>query len=176
MEKLKLVIAGEEYMDQVIPYKEEMRAADSSMDGCGALRHCETAEEWMALNALYTDPATLPEGKVLSTQFLTVRESDNRVVGMLQVRHYLNDYLEKFGGHIGYSVRPSERRKGYATEQLRQALIWCKEELGLERVMITCYTTNEASRKTILSQGGVYDGTSHEPDKGKDLERYWITL
>lgn len=176
MEKLKLVRASEEYIDQIIPYKEEMKAADSSMDGCGSLRHCETAEAWLKYNALYTDPATLPEGKVPATQFLTVRESDNRVVGMLQVRHYLNDHLAKFGGHIGYSVRPSERRKGYATEQLRQALIWCKEELGLERVMITCYTTNVASRKTILSQGGVYDGTSHEPDRDKDLERYWITL
>lgn len=176
MDKLKLVPASEEYLNQIIPYKEEMQAADSSMDGCGSLRRCDTAEEWLADNALYTDPATLPEGKVLATQFLTVRESDNRVVGMLQVRHTLNDYLAQFGGHIGYSVRPSERRKGYATEQLRQALIWCREELGLERVMITCYTTNEPSRRTILSQGGVYDGVSHEPDRDKDLERYWIEL
>lgn len=176
MEKLKLILPTLEYAGQIMDYKAEMFDADSSMDGCGALRNCETAEEWLDYNALYADPATLPAGKVLATQFLAIRESDNKLVGMLQVRHYLNDYLEKFGGHIGYSVRPSERRKGYATEQLRQALLWCKEELGLEKVMITCYDTNEPSRRTILKHGGIYEGTSLEPDKGKNLERYWVAL
>ena len=176
MEKLKLILPTMEYAEQIMDYKAEMFAADSSMDGCGALRHCETAEEWLAHNALYTDPATLPEGKVLATQFITVRESDNALVGMLQVRHYFNDYLEKYAGHIGYSVRPSERRKGYATEQLRQALTWCKVELKLDKVMISCYDTNEPSRRTILKAGGVYEGTSLEPDRGKNLERYWIDL
>ena len=111
-----------------------------------------------------------------STQFLTVREADNKLVGMLQVRHTLNDYLRQFGGHIGYSVRPSERRKGYATEQLRQGLLWCREELGLDKVMITCYDTNEPSRRTILKAGGIYEGTAPEPDTGRKLERYWVAL
>lgn len=176
MEKLKLILPTMEYAGQIMDYKAEMFAADSSMDGCGALRNCETAEEWLAHNALYTNPATLPEGMVLATQFLTVRESDNKLVGMLQVRHCLNDYLRNFGGHIGYSVRPDQRRKGYATEQLRQALLWCREELGLDKVMITCYDTNEPSRRTILKHGGVYEGTSLEPDRGKNIERYWIVL
>ena len=176
MEKLKLVQATRGYGDQVMDYKREFAEMGGSMDGTGALRRCETAEEWFAHNDLLSDPATLPEGRVVSTQFLTLRETDGRVVGMLQVRHYLSDYLEQFGGHIGYSVRPSERRKGYGKEQLRQALIWCKEELGLDRVLITCYTTNEASRRTILSAGGVYENTVHEPDDNEDLERYWITL
>ena len=95
---------------------------------------------------------------------------------MLQVRHTLNDYLRQFGGHIGYSVRPCERRKGYGKEQLRLALDFCKGTLGLDRVLITCKTENEASRRTILSAGGVYENTLHEPGQGIDLERYWITL
>ena len=66
MDILKLILPTMEYAGQIMDYKAEMFAADSSMDGCGALRHCETAEEWLAYNALYTDPATLPEGKVLA--------------------------------------------------------------------------------------------------------------
>ena len=107
---------------------------------------------------------------------MTVRESDGRLVGMVNVRHYFNDYLEQFGGHIGYSVRPSERRKGCAKEQLRLALSFCRETLGLDRVLITCYTSNEGSRRTILSAGGVYENTVHEPDRNVDLERYWISF
>ena len=176
MEKLNLIQPSLEYGDQAMEFKREFQAAGSSMDGCGPLRRSETAADWVADAASDTDPATLREGRVLATQFITVRESDDRVVGFLQVRHYLNDYLAQFGGHIGYSVRPSERRKGYAKEQLRQALAYCKETLGLDRVLITCLTDNEGSRRTILKCGGVYDGTVHEPDEDVDLERYWITL
>lgn len=176
MEPIKLILPSEEYLDQVWAYRQECFEADSSMDGCGPLRHNESPEQWLADVRAYTDPATLPEGKVIATQFLSVRESDGRLVGMIQVRHYLNEYLMSFGGHIGYSVRPSERRKGYAKEQLRLCLSWCKETLGLDQVLITCQPHNEGSRRTILSAGGVYENTVHEPDRNVDLERYWITL
>ena len=173
---IKLVIPTEEQLDQVWAYRQECFEADSSMDGCGPLRFNESAQQWLADVRAYMDPATVPEGKVQATQFLAIRESDSRLVGMLQVRHTLNDYLRQFGGHIGYSVRPGERRKGYGKEQLRLALDFCKGTLGLDRVLITCKTENEASRRTILSAGGVYENTLHEPGQGIDLERYWITL
>ncbi len=104
-----------------------------------------------------------------------VRESDHKVVGVIQIRHYFNEFLEKYGGHIGYSICPSERRKGYATQMLRAVLPACKV-LGIDKVLITCVTGNEGSRKTILNNGGVYESTVYEPKENVYLERYWITI
>ena len=174
MEAIHLILPTEGNLDQVWAYRQECLDAGSSMDGCGPMRFHDP-KEWLDHVIRYTDPATLPEGKVLATQFLAVRESDGRLVGMIQVRHYFNEYLKKYAGHIGYSVRPCERRKGYAREMLRLALPYCKG-LGLTRVLITCEVSNEGSRRTILSNGGVYESTVHEPDEGIDLERYWIDL
>ena len=176
MEPIKLILPTEEYLDQAWAYRRECREADSSMDGCGPLGRADTPEQWLADVRAIRNPATVPEGKVQATLFLSVRESDGKLVGMIDVRHYLNEHLRQFGGNIGYSIRPDERRKGYAKEQLRLALTFCKEALGLDRVLITCQPHNEGSRRTILSAGGVYENTLHEPDRGVDLQRYWITL
>ena len=176
MNAIKLVLPSEEYLDQVWAYRQECLDVGSHMDGCGPLRRVESAAEWLELVRSYMDPATLPEGRVLATQFLAVRETDGKVVAMVQVRHYFNEYLEKYAGHIGYSVRPSERRKGYAKEQLRLCLIWCRETLGLDKVLISCEPDNPASRGAILANGGVYESTVHEPGEDIDLELYWITL
>ncbi|MDE6589524.1 MAG: GNAT family N-acetyltransferase [Oscillospiraceae bacterium] len=175
MSAIKLLLPTEGYLDQVWAYRQECLDAGSDMDGCGPLRRAESPEQWLADVISYTDPAAVPEGKVQATQFLSIRESDGKVVGMIQVRHYFNEYLEKYAGHIGYSVRPDERRKGYAKEQLRLALPFCKG-IGLDRVLITCEPDNPGSRRTILANGGVYECTVHEPNENMDLERYWIPL
>ena len=121
------------------------------------------------------NPLKVPARLVPATQFLFLRKSDNKLVGMIQVRHRFNDYLEKYAGHIGYSVRPSERRKGYAKEMLRITLPFCRE-IGIDKVLITCIDGNIGSEKTILANGGIYEYTIHEPDENVNLKRFWITL
>lgn len=175
MDAIELTIPAEGYLDQVWDYRRECMEADSHMDGCGPLRQAETPAEWLAYVTACMNPDTVPEGKVQATLFLAVRKSDNKVVAMIQVRHYFNEYLEKYAGNIGYSTRPSERRKGYATEMLRLTLPFCRE-IGLDRVLIACEPGNPASRRTILANGGVYERTVHEPGADIDLERYWIEL
>lgn len=145
------------------------------MDGCGSLRKAGSPAEWLADVTSCMNPAALPKGKVQTTLFLAVRESDKKVVAMIQVRHSFNEYLEKYAGNIGYSTRPGERRKGYAKEMLRMVLPFCRE-IGLDKVLVTCEPNNSASRRTILANGGVYERTVHEPDKDMDVERYWIIL
>lgn len=170
-----LVEPSEEYAEQIAEYKQAFLDADSSMDGCGPLRRCETPTTYILECRKYTSPDTLPEGLVLATQFFYIRKADNRLVGMIQERHYFNDWLSEFGGHIGYSIKPDERRKGYATSMLKAVLPYCKE-IGLEKILISCIDSNIGSEKTILNNGGVYESTVYEQDRKYNLKRFWITL
>jgi len=170
-----LVEPSEIYAEQICEYRQEFLDANSSMDGCGPLRRCENPITYIEECKKYKNKETIPNDFVVTTQFLYVRKSDMRIVGMIQVRHYFNDWLSEFGGHIGYSIRPSERRKGCATSMLKAILPYCKE-LGLEKILISCIDGNIGSEKTILKNGGVYESTVYEPNEKQDLKRFWITL
>lgn len=175
MDRCILIRPTSEYASQIAEYRQEFLDAGDSMDGTGPLRRLEDPEEYIKTCAEYEDPQMVPAHLVPATQFLFVRKSDNRLVGMLQVRHCFNDYLEKYAGHIGYSVRPSERRKGYAKLMLKMALPFCRE-IGIKKVLISCIDGNIGSEKTILANGGVYESTVYEPNGNENLKRFWIEL
>ena len=164
-----------EYAEQIKAYRKEFLESGDSMDGTDGLRRYEDPLEWIERSIMLRDPEKVPDGLVDATQYMFVREEDGKIVGMIQIRHRFNDFLEKFGGHIGYSVAPSERRKGYASLMLAAALPKCRE-LGIIRVLVTCIDANEGSRRTILKNGGVYESTVFEPGEKVYLERYWIDL
>lgn len=170
-----LVEPNEAYAKQISEYRQAFLDADSSMDGCGPLRRFEDPLAYIAECKKYTSAETVPDGWVVASQFLCIRKADNRLVGMIQVRHYFNEWLAEYGGHIGYSVKPDERRKGYATAMLKAILPLCKE-LGLDKILISCIDGNIGSEKAILHNGGVYESTVCEPDKNRNLKRFWIEL
>ncbi len=174
-ERLIFTVPNAGMAEEIAAYRQDFLNAGDSMDGCGPLRRFADPEQWLSETLKYTEPATVPADKVQATQFVCLRARDGRVLGMLQVRHTLNRYLKEYAGHIGYSVRPSERRKGYAEWMLQQALGYCRS-LGLPRVMVSCEPNNVGSRRTILASGGVYENTVWEPDEKIHLERYWIEL
>ena len=112
---MKLVWPSMEYDKAIQAYRQEFLDSGDSMDGGGSLRRFDKTQDWLDVVEAYKRAETTPSPWVPATQYIYVRETDDKMVGVIQIRHYFNDYLEKYGGHIGYSVAPSERRKGYAT-------------------------------------------------------------
>ena len=96
-----------------------------------------------------------------------------RIVGRVAIRHALNDFLEQFGGHIGYVLVPEFRRRGYATSILRLSIQFARHRLGIRRILVTCRDNNVASIRTIEKNGGVLDDIVTPPD-GIRMRRYWI--
>lgn len=172
---ITLIKPSKLYQNEIFDYKEEMiEYGDTELSGCGGLDKHDNYEEWMERILFYQHRETIPEdsGFVEGSQWLLVNTDNNRIVGMVNIRHYLNDHLLSFGGHIGYSIRPSERRKGYATKQLRLALDFLKG-LEVKNVLVTCSDNNIGSYKTIEACGGVLENVVFIEEHGH-VRRYWI--
>lgn len=172
MEILELVAPTMAYKEQVMAYKAEMLANGDSFDGCNGLNKADTFEEWLG----FLDHPR--KGYVPSHTWLAVRKSDGHVVGIVNYRSPLTDFLLQYGGNIGYCIRPGERRKGYAKEMLCLTLEECRRA-GEKKVLITCDKDNIGSERTILANGGVLENEVEDvPKVGTSgvLRRYWITL
>ena len=170
-ESLRLAIPDQNMLAEVAAYKKEMLESGSSLDGCGSLyRH--TPEEWLENCRSISREETCPEGWAPATQYVCLR-GDGCIVGMIDLRHRFNAFLAEIGGNIGYSVRPSERRKGYATRMLSMVLEETRA-MGLTWVLVTCDADNEASWRTIERNGGVFERMTQ--DESVAIRRYWIEL
>ena len=175
-----LIEANEQYIDELEQFKNEVLVHDAENEdqfaGCMGLENCSTAKEWIEMCNLRKKAETceLTGAEVPSTTYFAIRESDNRLVGVIDLRHHINHpILGTWGGHCGYSVRPSERGNGYAKEMLRLNIKNAKI-MGIQKLLVTCDETNKASEKTILSNGGIFEKII-EVD-GCNMKRYWIDI
>ena len=173
MDKIILVKPDLSYADEIIKYKEESLAESPIINGSAGLDRFSSIEIWFEELKKRSCEDTVPKGLVPSSTYLAVREKDNYIVGMIDIRHYLNEYLTQVGGHIGYGVRKTERNKGYAKQMLKLALEKCKE-LKIKKVLITCDEDNIASEKVILSANGKLEDIRNVD--GENKKRFWIDL
>ena len=173
MDKIILVEPDLSYADEIIKYKEESLAESPIINGSAGLDRFSSIEIWFEELKKRSCEDTVPKGLVPSSTYLGVREKDNYIVGMIDIRHYLNEYLTQAGGHIGYGVRKTERNKGYAKQMLKLALEKCKE-LKIKKVLITCDEDNIASEKVILSANAKLEDIRNVD--GENKKRFWIDL
>lgn len=174
-QELELIFPTEEYRERVMEYlQEHIDNNEPRMHGVGGLDKIKDFDKWLQKVQNDLSEKTVEEGRVPATLYLAVRKLDNKVIGIIQIRHELNKKLLKYGGHIGDGVRPSERKKGYATEMIRLALEECKK-IGIKRVLMVCDKDNISSKKSIINNGGILENEVLSED-GKIIQRYWISL
>lgn len=171
----QLMEPTQEWEAAVRRFRREMVEAKSVLAGMGSLRENDDVGQWLKRNELFSNAKTVPVTFVRSIQYIYVDETEGEIIGMIQLRCALNEYLKNYGGHIGYSIRPSARRKGYGKAMLQACLEKARKE-GLTEVLITCDPENQGSRQVILSCGGVFQETVYQATEERYYEKYWITL
>lgn len=167
--KFPTIEEKEEWIKYIIEYREDN--PESNPLSCN---DNIDYEKWLEKINNEHNGINMAEGRVPSSVYFLM--NGDRIVGHLSLRHNIdNDFLSLYGGHIGYGVRPSERRKGYATIILNLSLEKC-DELGLENVMITCKEDNIGSAKTIENNHGVLSEVIYIPEENSNFKKYWINV
>ena len=173
---MKLVFPTLEYKERAIEYIREFYEYGSEINGSGSLDRFlreSDYESWLKKVISDLDVANIPKSRVPALTYFFVRETDDRIVGMINIRLALNDFLRTEGGHIGYSVRPTERRRHYATQMLTAALGVC-DVLGIREVLVSCDKDNPASAGVIRNCGGVLQRETYSETYGGTLQMYVI--
>lgn len=172
---MKLVKASMEHKELIIDMLKEWSAYNNAHPGVNTSPAAIFKNDWQDFEFYcdHIDYHEPKEGKVPSSTFFCLDEKRHIMVGAINIRHYLNDYLLKFGGHIGDGIRPTERKKGYATKMIKLGLEECKK-LGLDRVLLVCDKDNIGSAKSIINNGGILE--NEILDGAKIVQRYWIDL
>lgn len=168
---MELVFPTIQFKQDALDFRQEhFDVGEMTIHGSSRLHAAETYEEWLKK---IRDDITRDDGTLVpATAYFGVQ--DGKIISTVQVRHRLNDNLFETGGHIGCSVRPSERGKGYSVKLLALALEKCRE-LAIESVLVTCDKDNIASAKAIMKNGGIFENEVAE-GCGNIVQRYWISL
>ncbi len=173
---MKLVFPNEIYKEKAIEFINEFYEYDSEINGSGALDSYlkdATYEAWLEKVRSDIDIANISKPRVPALTYFYVREEDDRIVGMINIRLALNDFLRNEGGHIGYCIRPTERRKHYATDMLDKGLRVCST-VGINEVLITCDKANVASAGVIKKFGGNLDAEFYSETFDEIIQRYVV--
>ena len=171
--KLRLVKADDRYKDLICDMLDEWYASGETIVPYVIRRIDYHDYDFYSRNLEISEPKAQKRGLVPDSTWFALDEERNIIVGAVNIRHFLNERLILDGGHIGDGIRPSERRKGYATEMIRLALEKCKE-LGIYHILMVCDKDNTGSARSIQNNGGVLE---NEPEvEGVVQQRYWIDL
>ncbi len=168
-----------ERKQDVIDYMDEHVKHDSNINGSGSfdkILEGFTYEEMLDRNERMKNlEYAYSINRCPGSTYFLIRVSDNKIIGMINIRHDLNEAMKRFGGHIGYGIRPTERKKGYNKINLYLGLIKAKE-LGLDRVMLDCDVNNIGSDKTIRALGGILERQEIDPSDNILTNVYWIDV
>ncbi len=169
---VELEFPSMKHEDMMKAYQQETYAnGENYINGDGGCHKYDNYSQWLEKAKDSHLGKNLDEGYVPATTYFLV--DNNKVLGTINIRHYLNEYLLNYGGHIGYSVAPSERRKGYATYMLQEGLKIC-HQLGINRVLVTCKKGNIASMSTIKKCGGKLENEYYDENEKQTYLRFWI--
>lgn len=165
-----LVRPALELKEEALAYRSEhFQSGESIIYGSELFDKTESYEEWLNSVTRNTDPKTVNENWVVTDTFFAIRQSDNKIIGIIDLRHTLNEFLRDLG-NCGYSVRPSERKKGYATEMLYQ-LLQAARKAKMKELHISVEKTNTASIKVIQKNGGIYEQSFVFENETADIYR-----
>lgn len=173
MSGIQLIAPGPGHEAQALAFAHEVMAADGDgIHGSCELYTTRPYHLWLSNVTRLAAGEHLPHLSPADTFFAMA--ADGTMVGIINIRHGLQgEFMAKYGGHIGYTVRPSQRGRGYARQMLHLALAHCRRR-GIDRVLITCDPENAASCRTVEACGGTAEGEIPYEDTGEWVRRYWI--